>query len=96
MKKFVTVIVVLTLVMGLSMAQAEVRVKHFGEELNSRGKYVKYVTYESDTGEEVRLHVTDEEFDQIIADYFNAKEAKRRAENPTAFDKFVDKITFWN
>lgn len=97
MKKFVSMIVAVALVMSLTvMAQAEVRIKRFGEELNSEYVYVKYVDYESDTGEEVRLHVTEEEYDQILTDYFNAREAKRRAENPTWFEKFIDKVTFWN
>lgn len=96
MKKFVAIVmmVILTLSLGV-MAQAEVGVTRFGQELVD-GEYVYYLIYESDTGNSAKLYVTEDEWEAYIYELFERREAEYKAQNPGWFQRTVNAIVFWD
>lgn len=98
MKKIVAMVILM--VMGLTvMAHGEVRVKTFGEELRGDA-YVQYVILVSDSGEEAKLYVTEEESNQLFADCLESKAEEQRLESSRMMWEDIGHtlgtFVFWN
>ena len=97
MKKIVAVIL---MVASLTMitAQAEVVLVGTGYEWNRETEsYDNYVVLESETGDCVKLHVTEEEMNEYIRQDFRKREKEQfKDQSRSWFENAVDWITFWD
>ena len=103
MKKFIAVVMLVSLVMSLTvMAQAELCVKSWRLEDGMLGSKTYFVTYESDAGEQHEFKVSEDEFYEAMKDYIAAREIveeepKIEAEESKSWIASVGStITFWN
>lgn len=102
MKKFIAVVMMVSLLMSLSvMAQAELRVNSWRVE-EMLGSKTYFVTYESDAGEQHEFKVSEDEFYEAMKDYIAAREIVEEepeieAEESKSWIASVGStITFWN
>ena len=100
MKRFVVFVVLMVLALSLAnRALGEVGMKGFGHELKD-GEYVSYVVLESeDTGDTVKLYVSEDEVDSFLKEEFKRAEAEARdrkiQEVKNWFGKAADTVVFW-